>query len=147
MPNSALLPFSAALYGVLNVPSLTAPPPLGAGARSIVEVPPEAVGAGTFPFVWYEIARETNISGLGRGPWLLELEVRIHAFSVQQSMEEAQRIIEEAIRLLRAAQLTPAGWHAWYLPNDDQTLLPFELLAGEPVRELVTGWRAYVEES
>jgi len=150
MANSALDVVADAIYAVLNVPSLTAPDPIGAGARDIVDQP-VVEGMQSFPFVWYELAAERMQTGLGGGPWLLEVDVRIHVFSTAPGMQESQRIVTEAIRLLRQAERSGAlpvnGWRSWYLPHDATITLPFELLNGVPVRELVAENRLYVEEA
>jgi hypothetical protein len=140
MAHSSLPDLSDAVYAVLNVPSLKI-----AGAKRIVDVTIN-VTPDDFPFVWYELAAERNMGGLGRGPWLLEVDIRIHVFSQAAGMQEAQAICQEAIRLMRLTPLTVNGWSAWYTPHDAVLALPFELLNGRPVRELVSDDRTYVEE-
>src|SRR4029450_2289583 len=127
MAHSSLPELSDAVYAVLNVPSLRI-----AGAKKIVDVTINVTPA-YFPFVWYELAAERNISGLGPGPWLMEVDVRIHVFSQAAGMQEAQQILQEAIRLMRLTPLTVNGWSAWYTPHDAVVTLPFELLNGRPV--------------
>ena len=148
--NSALVPVSQALFKVLNVPSLVGPyqPNVCAGARAVRDSPTVSSTA-DFPFVWYELAAEDNRSGLGRGPWLLELDVRIHTFSTDVGMAEGERITTEIVRLVRQKEtgLVVAGWSAPYQPHDRIVLLPFEQLAGIKVTELVTMGRLYVEEA
>ena len=148
--DSALEPVGNALYKVLNVPSLVGTYAAGvcAGVKKVWPKPPTNVQPGDFPLVWFELASEDNRSGLGRGPWLLELDVRVHTFVVSD-MNDAQRITREVVRLLRAHEtdtLPVAGWSPWYQPHDRNVLLPFEQLAGLPVTELVTMGRLYVEE-
>jgi hypothetical protein len=145
MANSALQPVSQAVFKVLNVPALTAPPPVGAGGRKVTD-DPSVDSSADFPFVWYELASETNVSSLGRGPWLMEIAVNVHAFSTYAGQSEAQRIIETVIDLLRSSALPVVGWTPWYLPHDRNVLLPFEQLSGIKVTELVTQFRLYVEE-
>lgn len=146
--DSALSPVQAALMRTLNVPSLVGPAsPTCAGARRVTDSP-TITSSADFPFVWVELATEDNRSGLGRGPWLLELDVRVHTFSTDVGMAEAQRITAEVVRLLRAKDtgLTVNGWTAPYQPHDRNVLLPFEQLAGIKVTELVCMNRLYVEE-
>jgi len=139
------------VFKVLNVPSLTAPDPIGAGAIGGVHDQPvisEGGPAYAFPFVWYELAAERMTGGLGAGLWQYEIDIRIHVFSQSRGMNEGQRIIQEAIRLMRQAK-TPGvtGWSSWYWPHDATITLPFELLNGVAVRELVAESRLYVEET
>jgi hypothetical protein len=133
---------------VLNVPSLTAPDPIGAGCTGGVTDQPVVTGPQSFPFVWYELAAERMVGALGAGPWLLEVDVRVHVFSQASGMQEGQQILQEVIRLMRQA-VNPAvkGWSTWYSPHDAAITLPFELLNGVPVRELVAEGRWYVEEA
>ena len=140
MAHSALVDVADAVFHVLNVASLTAPPPIGAGGKRIVDQP-VVDGPQSFPFVWYELASERQDGGLGAGPWQFEIDIRIHVFSQAAGMQEAQAIVQEAIRLLRTVPLVVAGWRAWYQPHDATITLPFELLNGVPVRELVSEHR------
>jgi hypothetical protein len=152
MAHSAFPDLADAIYAILNVPALTAPPPIGAGARRVVDQPVLAADDDRipFPFVWYELGSERSSGGLGPGPWLLEVDIRIHVFSQSNGMQEAQGIAQKVIELLRAAEksgtLDVNGWWSWYQPHDDTITLPFELLNGDAVRELVVANRAYVEE-
>lgn len=147
MAHSALVDVADAVFKILNVPSLTAPDPIGAGATGGVTDQPVVSGSQSFPFVWYELAAERMVGALGAGPWLLEVDVRVHVFSQAAGMQEAQAIIQEAIRLLRVSRGVVTGWSTWYQPHDATLTLPFELLNGVPVRELVGEGRWYVEEA
>jgi len=151
MADSALDAVADAVFKVLNVPSLTAPPPIGAGGKRVVDQPVITEGAQSFPFVWYELAAERMAGGLGPGPWLLEVDLRVHVFSTEPGMHEAQAIIQEVIRLLRQAEragaLPVAGWASSYAPHDATITLPFELLNNVPVRELVAESRIYLQEA
>lgn len=144
MPDAALQPVASAVFRCLNVPALTAPAPVGLGAR--VTDNPVTDEDQTFPFVWYELATEENQSGLGRGPWLHMIDLRIHTFSTSPGMKEAQRINQTVIGLVRDAQWVIAEWSHWATPFDRIVLLPFEELNGVKVRELVAMFRLYVEE-
>ena len=145
--DSALQPVSEAVFRALNVPSLLDPPPAGAGARRVTDNPVIEEGEEqTFPFVWYEVGSESNRSGLGPGPWLFELDLRVHVFSRAPGMAEAQRIAREVVRLLRHIRLPMVEWDNPYTAHDRVVLLPFEVLNGTKVRELVVMGRPYVEE-
>lgn len=143
MPDSALQPVSVAVFGKLNVPSLKAPPPTGAGCTGGVTDNPLS---GTFPYLWYEVA-EDDMSGLGAGLDVKRIDLRLHIFSTYPGMAEAQRIMREAIRLLRFQTLTVTGWQAVKLTRPfDVVPLPFEELNGVKVRELVSLWDLFVAE-
>src|SRR4029434_6619359 len=109
MAHSALVDVADAVFKILNVPSLTAPDPIGAGATGGVTDQPVVTGPQSFPFVWYELAAERMVGALGAGPWLLEIDLRVHVFSQAPGMDEAQTIIQEAIPLVPAwgGVLTP----------------------------------------
>lgn len=146
--NSPLQPVSEALMRVLNVPSLVGvASPTCAGARRVTDSPPQ-LSQSAFPYVWYELFSASNRSGLGRGPWLFVLDVRLHTYSTSPGMAEAQRITAEIVRLLRAVEtgLLVADWAAPYQPHDGTTLLPFESLGGVKVTELVVENRLFVQE-
>jgi len=151
--DSALAIVADAVFKVLNVPSLTAPPPIGAGAKRVVDQPVLSPVDDDipFPFVWYELAAERMAGGLGPGPWLLEIDLRVHVFSTAPGMQEAQAIVQEVIRLLRQAEkagaLPVAGWLSAYAPHDATITLPYELLNNVPVRELVAESRIYLQEA
>lgn len=148
MPHSSLPDLADAVFRALNVPSLTAPDPFGAGCTGgVTDQPVKNLTPDDFPFVWYELAAERNMSGLGPGPWLFEVDVRIHTFSTADGMQEGQQINQEVIRLLRTTRLDAAGWSTWYQVHDATFSLPFELLNAVAVRELVTEQRVYVEET
>lgn len=142
MAHSSFPELADAVFAVLNVASLRNL----LGAAKITDQPVRNLTPADFPFVWYELAAERMVGGLGPGPWLLEVDVRIHVFSQAAGMQESQAILQEAIRLLRQTALTVNGWSAWYTPHDAAFALPFELLNGVPVRELVSEDRTYVEE-
>jgi hypothetical protein len=141
---SALQPVSEALYAVLNVASLKAAHPTGAGCTGGIT---EAPGQGpTFPFLWYEL-RGRDIGGLGAGLDLAEIELRLHVFSQAPGMTEARRIMTEAVRLLKYTQPTVVGHHLVKIGRPlDEVPLPFEEINGVAVRELVTTWNLFTEE-
>jgi len=141
--NSALGPVSAAIFAILNVASLKAAYPTGAGCVGGVTDNPTGT---TYPLLWYEV-RGTDISGLGQGPDTTEIELRLHVFSTWNGMLEAQRIMREAIRLLKYSMPTVAGYTMPMIGRPtDEIPLPFEELNGVKVRELVTIWTLFADE-
>lgn len=144
MPDSALQPVSVALFGTLNVSSLKAAVPTGAGCVGGVTDNP--MQGGTFPFLWYELS-STDIGGLGQGPDVAQLELRLHVFSTWNGMAEAQRILREAIRLLKYSEPAVVGYRLVMIGRPfDEVPLPFEELNGVKVRELVAIWDLFAEE-
>jgi hypothetical protein len=144
MPSSALQPVAEAIFARLNVASLKAAYPTGAGAvGGVTENPAQGT---TFPFLWFELSG-TDIGGLGQGPDLTRIELRLHVFSQYAGMLEARRIMREAIRLLRYTQPTVAGYRLAVIGRpQDEVPLPFEELNGVAVKELVTVWDLFAEE-
>lgn len=141
--NSALGPVSAAVFAILNVASLKAAFPTGAGCVGGVTDNPTGT---TYPLLWYEVQGH-DISGLGQGPDLTEIELRLHVFSTWNGMLEAQRIMREAIRLLKYSLPTVAGYMMPMVGRPlDEIPLPFEELNGVKVRELVTIWTLFADE-
>jgi hypothetical protein len=140
MPSySTLSPVSVAVYSTLNVAALTALAP--GGVRDDV---PQGV---TFPFVFFEV-REDDISGFGASPHFGDVELRIHAYSTQGSMKEAQDIIAKVNELLRNTTLTISGFNhagkvAWLrtIPLQD------ELINGVKCHEMVSVFRIYAEST
>jgi hypothetical protein len=140
--DSSLQPVANAVYAALNVPALTAAPPDGAGAKRVTGHPTP----GAFPFVWYELFDESNAGGLGAGPWVMEIDLRIHTFSQAQTLAEAQTITRTAIHLLRNTLLPILGWDHWAIFWDRNVTLPYEEINGVKVTELVALFRLSVEE-
>lgn len=133
---SSLSPISAAIFARLNVQSLKGSyPATGAGCVGGVRdyVPQPA----TFPMLFFEVS-ESDLGGLGTGPTVKRVQLRLHVFSQYLGASENQRIITEAIRLLQHVEPTVTGWQVPAIgrPND---LVPIELseLNGVAVRELV----------
>jgi hypothetical protein len=138
MPNSALSPVSAGIYAKLNVASLKSAVPTGAGCLGGVrDYIPQPM---TFPFMFYELA-ERDISGLGQGPSVKQIDLRLHVFSQYAGAIEAQRIMTEAIRLLQFSEPTATGWQVPVVGRpDDVVFIEFSELNGVVVRELVAIW-------
>lgn len=95
MTASALSPVSAAVYAALNVAALLA---LAAGGVNDA-IPQPAV----YPLVFFEVSAPKQLGGFGTYPGrgdISECELRIHAFSEQQNVSEAQAIVEMALGLI-----------------------------------------------
>ena len=144
MPDSALQPVAEAILARLNVASLTAATPSGAGCvGGVTEDPAQG---GTFPFLWYEVSGR-DIGGLGQGPNVTAIDLRLHVFSRFSGMTEARRVMREAIRLLQYSQPTVTGYTMPMIGRPhDEIPLPFEELNGVKVRELVTTWTLFADE-
>jgi hypothetical protein len=132
---------STAIYTALNVAGLTAL----VSTRIYDDVPQDP----TFPFVWYEV-KERDVRGLGtRG--LPEVELRVHVFSSVEDYEgpkQAQTIGAKVIELLRDQPLTISGYaHCGLVFYDETQLFNDQIIAGVRVRELVSMFRIYAEES
>lgn len=138
---SALDAVSAAVYSTLNVAALLAVAPGGVSDQ----VPQNA----TFPRVLYEVS-ELVIGGLGSRPGagqrLLEIDLRVHAFSTYAGMLECQRVLAVALELLATAP-SVTGYGSWAIFHDDTVPLPDQMVAGKRVNELVANCRLYVSEA
>lgn len=144
MPDMATQPVAEAIFARLNVASLKAAVPTGAGCTGGVTENP--VQGGTYPFLWYELDAR-DIGGLGQGPDLWELTLRLHVFSTWNGFLEARRIMREAIRLLKYTSPIVAGYRMPTIGRPEQEIaLPFEELNGVKVRELVTEWTLFADE-
>jgi hypothetical protein len=145
MPDSCLQPVSVGIFARLNVASLKgAYPATGAGCTGGVfdRVPQGA----TFPNLFYEVSGR-DLGGLGQGPDVTQIELRLHVFSTYGGMAEAQRIMREAIRLLKYAEPTIAGYVMPPINRpSDEIALPFEVVNGVAVVELVTMWDLFAAE-
>lgn len=144
MPDSALQPVAEAVFARLNVASLKAATPTGAGCVGGVTENP--VQGATFPYLWYELSGR-DIGGLGRGLDLTQIELRLHVFSTWNGMLEARRIMREAIRILKYTTPIVDGYELVEIGRPlDEISLPFEELNGVKVRELVTVWDLFACE-
>ncbi len=134
----ALSPVSVGIYTLLNVAGLTA---LATGG-----VHDNLPQGRTLPAVWYEVL-ERDVRGFGTGG-LPEVTLRVHTFSTYEGLKEAQAINQKVIQLLRDQVVTVSGYRqAGLIFYDETILLPDELLNGVKVKELVSNFRIYVEES
>lgn len=124
--NSAIGPVSAAVMTVLNVTSLKGATPTYAGCLGGVSDTPAGT---TFPYLWYEISAH-DIGGLGQGPDVMQCELRLHVFSTAANMVEAERIMREAIRLLKYSTPTTLDNSYTIVPvgrPHDEIPLPLEV--------------------
>ena len=134
----ALSPVSEALYALLLAD--TALDTLISGR--VYDDVPEDPG---YPFIWYELAAETDRRGLGTGS-LPEIDLRVHIFSLFGGKAQAQAILDRVIAVLKDAPLAVAGWTQCGLVFYDNTVaLPNEELNGVKVHELAANCRIYVE--
>jgi hypothetical protein len=141
--NSAIGPVSAAIMGLLNVASLKAAYPTGAGCVGGVTDAPTGT---TFPVLWYELSAH-DLGAFGEGPDVTQLQLRLHVFSTQPNMVEAQRIMREAIRLVKYQAPAATGYDIPTIGRpQDEIPLPLETLNGVAVRELVTIWDLFACE-
>jgi len=135
----SLSPVSVGVRALLNVAGLTAL----VSTRIYDDVPQ----APTFPFVWYEVREARDVRGFGTGG-LPEVELRVHSFSTYEGAYEVQTIGAKVIQLLRDQAVTVTGYtQAGLIFYDTTTLLPDEVINGVKVRELVSNFRIYVQES
>lgn len=132
----ALSPVSAAVYGVLNVASVT--------ALAVGGVHDDVPQRPTYPFVWYEV-QERDLRGFGTGE-LPEVTLRVHVFSQYAGLKQAQAVLRACVAVLKDVALTVAGYamcgHVFY---DETVTLVDEQIAGVKVHELVASFRIYVE--
>ncbi len=94
---SALSAVSAAVYGALNVAAVLAIAPGGVNDA----IPQPTI----YPLVFFEVSNAKQLGGLGTSPGhgdVPECEVRIHAFSEQPNVSEAQGILNLCLGLIYA---------------------------------------------
>lgn len=133
----ALSPVSAAVFTLLNVQAI-----LDLAPGGIHDAVPQGV---QFPFVFFEVS-DRQFGGFGT-KGLPEVEIRVHAYSTEEGMKQAQTIIDKAIELLEHQSPAVAGYRTCSgIFHDDDTPLPNEVINGVPCRELVAFFRIYVEE-
>jgi hypothetical protein len=134
----SLYPVSVGVYAALNVAGLIAL----VGSRIYDDVPQKP----KYPFVWYEVS-ERDVRGLGQGG-MPEVDLRVHVFSVYEGSKEAQTIAGKVIELLRDQLITVTGYRqAGQVFYDSTTSLADQAIQGVKVRELVSQFRIYVEET
>jgi hypothetical protein len=135
----ALSPVTVAVYTALNVAGLTA---LATGG--IYDDVPQAP---SFPFVWYEVREARDLRGFGTGG-LPEVELRVHVFSTYEGAAQVQSLTAKVVELLKDVALTVTGYAQCGRVFYDATSEPFdELLNGQHVREQVSQFRIYVEQT
>lgn len=141
---SALSAVSAAVYTALNVAALLAIAPGGINDA----IPQPTI----YPLVFFEVSNAKQLGGFGSSPGhndMPECEVRIHAFSEQQNVSEAQAILNLAIGLIYApGALTVAGYTVCAnQPMTDLQILNLgdQVIANVVVHEEVTILRVIVQ--
>lgn len=104
----------------------------------------------TFPFVWFEVAEDHQVGGLGTKPgrgMLPEIDLRVHVFQGDYgTMRDAEAVMARAIELLADPPVV-SGYGSWAIFHDATIPLPSEELNGVKVYELVARFRLYVEEA
>lgn len=134
MAYSALDPLSDGLFAKLNVTSLKTG--LGVTVAIVDAVKQPAV----FPFLLY-VLKEKDISGLGSGPSVKQMQLRLHVFSQAMTMKEAHRIMAVAIGLLQFVSPTATGWQIPAVGRpSDVVELGDSMINGIACRELVSIW-------
>lgn len=133
-----LSPVSVGLYTVLNVAGLTALTNFYGDA--LPQTP-------TFPCTWYEV-QEADARGMGSGYGIPEIEVMVHTASTYTGFKEAQAANQKVIELLRDQTLTVSGYAMCGKVFYEQTQpMPEAEINGVPVREIVSMFRLWVQES
>jgi Protein of unknown function (DUF3168) len=141
MPSfSALAPASAGIYTALNVAALTALVP---GGVADVFIPGTA-----FPCVLFEVSDNKQWGGMGTQPGrgqLPELDVRVHVFTQDQNLSNAQQIIAKCIELL-ATPPAVALYGSWAIFHDQTLDMGDQVVANVTVHEIVAIFRLYCEQ-
>lgn len=138
MATTSLAAVAPAIFARLNVASLTAAVPTGAGCiGGVKDYVPQGV---QFPFLLYELF-ERDISGLGAEHAVKQVQLRLHVYSQFKGEAESQRIMNEAIRLLQFTEPTVTGWQVPKIGRP-QDVIPIAVseINGEVCRELVSIW-------
>ena len=136
---SALSPVSAAIYTALNVAALTDLVPGG-----VNDVIPQGAA---YPLVLFEVSEAQQFGGFGTKPGrgqLPQMDVRVHVFSQQQDLSEAQAILAKAIELL-ADPPAVTSYSSWAIFHDQSLDLGDQVVANITVHEIVAVFRLYVE--
>lgn len=139
MGSTSLPAVSPAIFGRLNVASLTDAVSSGGagctgGVKDFIPQPPP------FPFLFYELF-ERDISGLGDGQSVKQVQLRLRVFSQFLGASEAQRIMAEAIRLLQFQAPTATGWLIPKIGRPNEVIpIEFTEINGVVCRELVSIW-------
>ena len=143
MSTCSLDAVSSAIYTTLNVASLLALAPGGAG--ELIEQ------LTARPCVLY-VVQERVVAGFGSGnkpgggTRTLECDVRLHVFDVGDSLVQTRAVMSECMRLL-ADPPSVTGYGSWAIFWDDVIPLVGEIVAGVVVNELVANMRLMVSES
>jgi len=145
---SALSPVSAAIYTALNVAALTdllvAPDGRNGGVSDVI---PQGT---PYPMVLFEVSDAAQVGGFGTKPGsgqLPEMDVRVHVFSQQTNLSEAQGILAKAIELLTDPPPAVTGYSSWAIFHDSTIDLGDQVIANITVHEIVATFRLYVEQT
>lgn len=137
---SALGPVSAAIFNALNVAALLTLVPGG-----VNDVLPQTT---TYPCLLFDVSDAKQFGGFGTQPGrgqLPEMDVRIHVFSQQPDLSEAQAILAEALSLL-ATPPAVTGYASWAIFHDQTLDVGDQVVANVVVHEIVAICRLYVEQ-
>ena len=137
---SALAPVSAAIYMALNVAALTTLAPGG-----VFDVLPLGT---TYPCVLFEVSEQKQFGGFGTQPGrghLPEIDLRVHVFSQQPKLSDAQAIVAVVLQLL-ATPPAVTLYGSWAIFHDQTLDLGDQVVANVTVHEIVATFRLYVEQ-
>ena len=138
---STLAPVSAAIYTALNVAALTDLVPGG-----VSDVVPQNT---VYPFVLFEVSEPEQLGGFGTKPGLgqlPEIAIRVHVFSQQQNLSEAQGILDTVLQLLADPPATVTGYGNAVIFHDSTVDLGDQVVANVVVHEIVASFRLYARE-
>lgn len=137
---SSLSAVSDAVYTVLNVAALTALAPGG--------VSDEVEQLTSYPCVLYEV-QERQLGQFGSRPGsgqrTMECDLRLHVFTQTSGFLEAHGVMAKCIELL-ATPPAVTGYGSWAIFHDETIPLPQQLVAAQPVNELVGNFRLFLSE-
>lgn len=137
----AMSPVAVAIYGKLNVSSLTS------GLGYTVGLYDDVSQDAALPLVWIELPEESSQRGMGTGEFG-RVEIRVHVFSNFEGTAQVQLITAKVIELLRDQALTVTGYaQAGLVFYDHTTLLNDVVFHGIKCREMVAFFYTFVEEA
>lgn len=136
MARSALEDVSEAIYGALNVSTMTNLATSGVFSHVPQDTAP--------PYVWYTVD-ERDVDGTF-GAVMKDCVVRVHAFSTYQGDQEAQQIINAAVALLRGTTPALDNHTPLLLVHDGSTPATDEDVGGVQTKHIVADFRFTVLE-
>jgi len=136
MARSALESVSEAIFSTINVSSVTT---LATGG--IYDSVPQDV---SYPFIWFTID-ESDVAGTF-GLIMKRCRIRVHAFSQYRGNEEAQKILNAAVNVLRYQTPTVSNHTSLLLTHEGSSGLPDEDINGVQTKHLVADFELIVQE-